>query len=183
MPAVFTRDFQPPLLRYWRTPYLFAVRGFHPVSRSIPGDFTQTFRRWEPAHTPHCPKASVWAPPRSLAVTDGIPVWSLFLPLLRCFSSRRSPLRKAIAVGIPIRGSRVLSLRAAPPGLSQLGTPFVGARAEPSTRWQSSHAGRFDDEQIQLTPGLRVHTASSTRPGMGACIGPSHPRLHGVVHR
>ena len=35
--------------------------------------------------------------------------------------------------GYPIRGSRVLRLLAPPPGFSQLGTPFVGARAEPST--------------------------------------------------
>ena len=34
----------------------------------------------------------VWADPRSLAATWGIPNWSLFLPLLRCFSSRGSPL-------------------------------------------------------------------------------------------
>ena len=64
----------------------------------------------------------------------------LFLPILRCFSSRRSPLRAAIAVGIPIRRSRVLRLRAAPSGLSQLGTSVVGSRAEPSTSWRSSHA-------------------------------------------
>lgn len=51
----------------------------------------------------------------------------LFLPILRCFSSRRSPLREAIAVGIPIRKSTVLSLRATPCSFSQLGTSFVGA--------------------------------------------------------
>ena len=33
----------------------------------------------------------VWALPRSLATTQGITVCFLFLPLLRCFSSRRSP--------------------------------------------------------------------------------------------
>ena len=64
----------------------------------------------------------------------------LFLPVLRCFNSRRSPLRKAIAVGIPIRRSQVLRLRAASLGLSQLGPSVVGARAEPSTSWHSSHA-------------------------------------------
>ena len=36
--------------------------------------------------------------------------------------------------GGPIRGSRVQRLPAPTPGLSQLATPFVGARAEPSTR-------------------------------------------------
>jgi hypothetical protein len=63
----------------------------------------------------------------------------LFRPILRCFSSRRSPLREAIAVGIPIRRSYVLRLRAAPIGFSQLGTSFVGSQAEPSTSWHSSH--------------------------------------------
>ena len=65
--------------------------------------------------------------------------WFLFLRILRCFSSPRSLLREAIAVGIPIRKSRVLRLRAASPGLSQLGTSVVGSRAELSTRRHSSH--------------------------------------------
>ena len=58
--------------------------------------------------------ASVWTVSRLLAVTNDIPFRFLFLPVLRCFSSRRSPLREAIAVGIPIRRSSVLSLRAGP---------------------------------------------------------------------
>ena len=37
------------------------------------------------------------------------------------------------AAGGPIRGSRVPRLPAPTPGLSQLATPFLGARAEPST--------------------------------------------------
>jgi hypothetical protein len=106
----------------------------------------------------------------------------LFLPVLRCFSSRRSPLREAIAVGIPIRKSRVLPLRAGPPGLSQLGTSFVGFRAEPFTRRHSSHCGD-SVKRVQWTPGSHVHTVSSTRPRRGACIDPSHPRSHGMVHR
>ena len=36
----------------------------------------------------------VWAPPRSLATTRGIISYFLFLPVLRCFSSRRLPLIK-----------------------------------------------------------------------------------------
>ena len=86
-------------------------------------------------------RASVWTGSRSLAVTDDVAYCFLFLPVLRCFNSRRSPLREAIAVGIPIRKSRVLRLRAASPGLSQLGTSFIGFRAELSTRWHSSHGG------------------------------------------
>ena len=84
-------------------------------------------------------RASVWAVSRSPAVSDDIALRFLFLPLLRCFSSGRSPLREAIAVGIPIRKSRVLPLPAGPSSLSQLGTSFIGFRAEPFTRRHSSH--------------------------------------------
>ena len=48
-------------------------------------------------------------------------------------SARGLPL-----AGGPIRGSPDLSLRAAPRGFWQLATPFLGARAEPSTRRRSS---------------------------------------------
>ena len=109
----------------------------------------------------------------------------LFLPILRCFSSRRSPLREAIAVGIPIRRSPVLRLRAAPWSVSQLGTSFVGFRAEPFTRWHSSHVVVVSPggdsrmlcefvtnsrrllnsvKRVQWTPGSHVHTVSFTRP-------------------
>jgi hypothetical protein len=125
-------------------------------------------------------KASVWTGPLSLAVTDGITLRFLFLPVLRCFNSRRSPLREAIAVGIPIRKSQVLSLRAAPLSLSQLGTSFIGARAEPSTRWQSSHAvvGFTDPvNRVQWTSGSHVHTVSYTHPSAGGAHRPFPPTL------
>ncbi len=48
-------------------------------------------------------------------------------------SARGLPL-----AGGPIRGSPDLSLHAAPRGFWQLATPFLGARAEPSTRRRSS---------------------------------------------
>ena len=97
-------------------------------------------------------------------------------------------MREAIAMEILIRKSRVLCLRAAPSGLSQLGTSFVGTRAELSTKWHSSHVVVIDyhcypgtgpvDAWIARTHGL-IHM-----PGVaGACIDPSHPRSHGVVHR
>ncbi len=53
---------------------------------------------------------------------------------------------KAAAKAIRIRESRVPRLHAPSPGLSQLGTPFVSARAEPSTGWHRMA------KQIQLTP-------------------------------
>ena len=62
----------------------------------------------------------------------------LVLPLLRCFNSGSSLLRVAIVIRIPIRRSRVLSLHAGPTSFSQLGTSFVGSRAEPFTSWHSS---------------------------------------------
>ena len=56
-------------------------------------------------HTTLPVRASVWTVSISLAVTDDITLRFLFLPVLRCFNSRGSPLRKAIAVRIPIRTS------------------------------------------------------------------------------
>ena len=47
-------------------------------------------------HTTLPVRASVWAVSRSLAVTDDITLRFLFLPILRCFSSRGSSLREAI---------------------------------------------------------------------------------------
>ena len=94
------------------------------------------------AHAPHLPTVvprgfGLGSPPFGRPYS-GDPFWLLFLRVLRCFRSPRSrPLRGAgtssAPAGSPIRGSRVLSLPAAPPGLSQLATPFLGARAEPST--------------------------------------------------
>ncbi len=52
------------------------------------------------------------------------------------------PIAQGNCRGIPIRRSLVLSLRAAPQGLSQLGTSFFSSRAEPSTSWYSSHVYR-----------------------------------------
>jgi hypothetical protein len=50
-------------------------------------------------------RASVWTVSRSFASTNDITLRFLFLPVLRCFNYRRSPLRKAIAVEILIRKS------------------------------------------------------------------------------
>ncbi len=89
----------------------------------------------------------------------------LFLSVLRCFNSRRSPLREAIAVGIPIRRSYVLRLRAAPIGLSQLGTSFFSSQAERSTSWHSSHVHRIGvaTESQHRDPGTGPVDAWTTR--------------------
>ncbi len=115
----------------------------------------------------------------SLAVTHDIAICFLFLSILRCFNSRRSPLREAIAVGIPIRRSQVLPLRAGPLGLSQLGTSVIGSRAERSTSWHSSHVRRIvvTRERVQWTPGLHVHTVSSARRSTAGLHQPFPPTL------
>ena len=102
--------------------------------------------------TPHLPRVfpagfGLGSPPFGRPYS-GDPCWFLLLPLLRCFRSGGShsvlppPHRgggfpsaagSSPAAGSPIRGSRVPRLPAPTPGLSQLATPFLGARAEPST--------------------------------------------------
>ena len=74
-------------------------------------------------------------------------------------------MREAIAVGIPIRASPVLRLRAAPRSLSQLGTPVVGIRAELSTSRHSSqlHCRPSNGPSVRLD---RTYTRShhTSRP-------------------
>ncbi len=127
-----------PGLRHGR----FRLRGYHPLRRGFPAHFGYRPPAVARAHTPHLPAVfprgfGLGSPPFGRPYSGG-PCWLPFLRVLRCFRSPRSrPLRGAGAysapAGSPIRGSRVLSLPAAPPGLSQLATPFFGARAEPST--------------------------------------------------
>ena len=81
----------------------------------------------------------VWALPLSVAPTQGIPCWFLFLPLLRCFTSGGSHSLPGAPWDlphgrIPIQGSPDLRLHAPTRGLSQLAAPFLSARAELSTR-------------------------------------------------
>ena len=50
-----------------------------------------SFLTWRESYNPgRSVNRPVWALPRSLATTGGINFCSLFLPVLRCFSSRRS---------------------------------------------------------------------------------------------
>jgi hypothetical protein len=97
------------------------------------------------------------------------------------------PIAQGNCERIPIRRSLVLSLHAAPQGLSQLGTSFVGTRAEPFTSWHSSHAGIRHCDPVNGSSGRLNRTYTRRHPHArrfyGACINPSHPRLHGVVHR
>ncbi len=95
-------------------------------------------------------------------------------------------------MGIPIRRSQVLPLRAGPLGLSQLGTSFFSSQAERSTSWHSSHVHRIDVARCNACdPGTgpvdawttRTHGLICSAGRRPACINPSQPRLHGLVHR
>jgi hypothetical protein len=124
-------------------------------------------------------RASVWTVSRSFASTNDITLRFLFLPVLRCFNYRRSPLRKAIAVEILIRRSQVLPLRAGPLGLSQLGTSFFSSQAERSTSWHSSHVRRIKvAEQPISDPGTGPVDAWTTRThGLICTLVDSKPAL------
>ena len=70
------------------------VRGFHPLRQDFPvpsvHDKSTTAQSYNPGVALTTP---VWALPRSLATTGGITFCFLFLRVLRCFSSPRSPPR------------------------------------------------------------------------------------------
>ena len=116
-PAGFTQGSTcPALLRIPLGFMTLRVRDCHPLRLLFPEHSTRvnlaTSRSYYPegAGTP-----AVWAAPRSLATTWGITFCFLFLPVLRCFSSRGSlPHLVRVTVrqtaGLPhseIRGSRV----------------------------------------------------------------------------
>jgi hypothetical protein len=122
------------LLRIPSPHFPLRVRGYHPLWRRVPAVF-------------HF--GSVWAcegpttpqdlRPRGLGSSpfarhySGNTCWYLFLRVLRCFTSPGSPpFRDTLQsrVGCPIRESWDHSLLAAPPGLSQLATPFIATRCQ-----------------------------------------------------
>ena len=118
-------------------PTTFRVRGSHPVSRAVPGRFryVTVIERDNAPLRPYNPGSEdpVWAPPVSLAATQGISFdffsWGyLDVSVLPVGSSPPmysaegdSPLRLP---GFPIRASPDQRLRAAPRRLSQLIAPF-----------------------------------------------------------
>lgn len=73
------------------SPVRYPLGGYHPLRRAVPGDFGYTDcgswpgRHHMPAGLSHA--GSVCSRPLSIASTCGITRWSLFLRLLRCFSS------------------------------------------------------------------------------------------------
>ena len=87
------------------------------------------------SYNPHEAGTSwVWALPRSLATTYGIIVYFLFLRVLRCFSSPRSPpqisgYQVCNLMGCPIRKSPGQWIFAPYRGLSQLITSFIACES------------------------------------------------------
>ena len=85
------------------------------------------------SYNPGCASTHpVWALPRSLATTGGIILYFLFLRVLRCFSSPRSPHDSVMMTalrrpGCPIRKSAGQGSFAPNRGLSQLITSFIAS--------------------------------------------------------
>ena|SRR3989344_5076678 len=112
---------------------LIRLQDYHLLRSSFPGEFIIISEGIIAHHisAEFSPGDSVCPVPFSLAAIKGIIVYFLFLPVLRCFNSRRSsPSRDAIAGMFHIRKSQVQSLHAATLGLSQLATSFFKVQAK-----------------------------------------------------
>jgi len=128
-------------------PSRLRLRGYHPLCRAVPGHFG--FAR-EGAVGPFNSTSLNGFPFRfGLGFSpfarrySGNPILVSFPPPTWMFPFGGFPLpkwkrREFIAAGSPIRGSPDLRLHAPTRGLSQLATPFFGARAEPSIRRRSA---------------------------------------------
>ena len=116
-------------------PSSLLLRGSHPLWQTFPGHFSLTGEEEARPITPHFPQVSlqdsVWTFPSSLAATEGIPFWFLFLPLLRCFRSGGSrsrlgaPRCRRTSVGSPIQVSPVLRLHALTRGTFAVGRALL----------------------------------------------------------
>ena len=112
------------------------VPDFHRLRSNFPdgsGSHSSIFSR--SYNTATAVTATVWAPSISIATTLDIDTFFLFLPVLRCFSSRRSPLVNSRCTafnrtGCPIQISPDQFLFADPRGFSQLTTSFVASRSQ-----------------------------------------------------
>ena len=68
------------------------VRDFHPLRSHFPERSSSTLNFYDNSYNPAgAVTSTVWALPLSLATTQGIDSFFLFLGVLRCFSSPRSP--------------------------------------------------------------------------------------------
>ena len=104
-----------------------------PVTLSSVFGYTSLSRRRRSYNPCHALTCQVWADARSLATTCAIVVYFLFLRVLRCFSSPRSPhdhmVSSSLMTGFPIRTSAGHSAFAAHRRFSQLVTSFVASES------------------------------------------------------
>ena len=165
-PAGFTRGYTCPALL--RVPLCFAILRV-PGSHRLRRDFPDTSPRLvlamsRPSNPAGTGIPAVWAPPRSLAATGGITSCFLFLRVLRCFSSPRSPPpmgRMAVrqTAGLPHSGTRGSTAACASPRL------FAACRA----------LHRLPEPQASaVRPSL--HSRAPEWPGAHALESPRHAR-------
>ena len=99
----------------------------------LPSTFSFIFVKISQSYNPKVAVTTlVWANPRSLATTNGITNCFLFLQVLRCFSSLRSPpfgWHVFNMPGCPIRKSADQFICANPRSLSQLITSFIASES------------------------------------------------------
>ncbi len=123
----------PALLRIPPRRLWLRARGCHPLRPDFPVRRARLPRRfWRSYYPGRAWTRPVWAPPLSLAATRGMTSCSLLLPLLRCFSSRRSPRRLAPVPGLSPAGSPIRTpadhrALAPPRGFSQLAASFIAS--------------------------------------------------------
>ena len=109
--------------------------GLSPAVVTFSTVFGYTFfsRCWWSYNPARALTRTVWASARSLATTCAIVVYFLFLRVLRCFSSPRSPhdhmVSSSLMTGFPIRTSAGHSAFAAHRRFSQLVTSFVASES------------------------------------------------------
>ena len=188
MTPSFPRVIQPTVLGKRPPPRRVTPTGLSPsmAGRSRPLRLPRRGGMWPPPRQPHIPVQSPervrfelcpfpspvlrasqlvsLPPPTEMLQFGGFP--------LPAGSARGSPL-----AGGPIRGSPDPSLLAAPRGLWQLATPFVGARAEPSTRRRSSEHGRTRRSFARRLCGALTGHSRGLAPRPRRC------RLRGVISR
>ena len=119
-------------------PSSLPLRGSHPLWQAFSGHFSLTGEEEARPFTPHFPQVSlrdsVWTFPSSLAATEGIPFWFLFLPLLRCFRSGGSRSVKEHFWEVPFRYPRFEGCMRLPGAVSRLAAPFISTQAKPFSR-------------------------------------------------
>lgn len=163
MSPSFPRDIQRAVLRdIPKSPTGYAYGAITLYGAPFQGTSASRWGFFGSPATPHPPtltsRGSVCPVPLSLAGTYGIPVGFFSCGYSDVsFPRVPAPYGAPRRAGSPIRESRDLRLLAPPPGLSQLATPFVGARAEPSTRWANGPA-----EYPDFTRALRAYARPSS---------------------